>query len=207
MQADISEVNQGEHLSRKEVLLFIKNHPALLIVMLISTLVQIAHFSIQPILPLFVAELNGTAHIALFSGIAFSATGLGNLLMARRWGKIGDRFGYLRLTIILLFFVGLFYFPISFVTTLLQFILLRFLIGLVLGGIDPNRMAYIRQEAPLSTQGEVLGYNTSLRFLGNIIGPALGGILASLFGFSTVFFITGALLIGSSIIMAFIVLK
>src|SRR5699024_11945527 len=102
---------------------------------------------------------------------------------------------------------GLFYFPISFDPRLFQFILLRFLFGLVLGGIDPNRMAYIRQEAPLSTQGEVLGYNTSLRFLGNIIGPALGGIMASLFGFSSVFFITGGLLIASSAIMAIIVLK
>src|SRR5699024_11334246 len=56
--------------------------------------------------------------------------------------------------------------------------------------IIPLRIAYIRQEAPLSMQGEVLGYNTSLRFLGNIIGPALGGMLASLFGFASVFVVT-----------------
>ena len=64
-------------------------------------------------------------------------------------------------------------------------------------------VAYIRQEAPLSMQGEVLGYNTSLRFLGNIIGPALGGLIAASFGFSAVFYITSALLLLSGVIMLY----
>src|SRR5699024_11241986 len=55
-----------------------------LIVLLLSTLIQLAHFSVQPILSLYVAEINGKANIAFFSGIAFSAAGLGNLLMTRR---------------------------------------------------------------------------------------------------------------------------
>src|SRR5699024_9775541 len=61
----------------KEVLTHIVKHPVLFVVMITSTLVQVAHFSIQPILSLYVAEINGTASIALFSGLAFSAAGLG----------------------------------------------------------------------------------------------------------------------------------
>src|SRR5699024_11537425 len=64
-----------------------------------------------------------------------------------------------------------------------------------------NRIAYIRQKEPLSMQGEVLGYNTSLRFLGNVIGPLLGGFLSGLFGISAVFFVTSGLLILSGLIM------
>src|SRR5699024_10331826 len=96
---------------------------------------------------------------------------------------------------------GVFYFPGAFVTNIWQLIGLRFLLGIAIGGIIPVRLAYIRQNAPLSMQGEVLGYNTSLRFLGNIIGPALGGVLAGYFGISSVFFVTSGLLIISSIIM------
>ncbi|WP_099159286.1 MFS transporter [Virgibacillus ndiopensis] len=187
--------------SSKEVLKHIMQHPVLLVVMLISMLVQVAHFSVQPILSLYVSDLHGTANIALFSGMAFSAAGLGNLMMARRWGRLGDKIGYIKIVIVLLFMAGIVYFPAAFVTNIWQLVILRFLLGISIGGIIPVRIAYIRQEAPLSVQGEVLGYNTSLRFAGNIIGPALGGMLAGFFGFSAVFFVTSGLLILSGIIM------
>ncbi|RKQ33428.1 MFS transporter [Oceanobacillus halophilus] len=187
--------------SSKEVILHIIHHPVLLIVLLLSTLVQVAHFSIQPILSLFVAEIHGPVNIAFYSGIAFSAAGLGNLMMSRNWGKLGDKIGYSKILIILLFVAGIVYLPGAFVTDIWQLIILRFLLGVSIGGIVPVRMAYIRQAAPLSMQGEVIGYNTSLRFLGNVIGPALGGMLAAVYGFSTVFFVTSTLLILSGIIM------
>ena len=102
----------------KEVLLHIVRNPIMISVLLLSTLIQIANFSIQPILSLFVTELHGYANLAFFSGVAFSATGLGNLLMTKRWGSIGDRFGYLKLLVILLFVTGLFYLPGAFITEL-----------------------------------------------------------------------------------------
>ncbi|MFD1851966.1 MFS transporter [Oceanobacillus bengalensis] len=187
--------------SSKEVILHILHKPVLLVVLLLSALVQIAHFSIQPILSLFVEEIHGPANIAFFSGVAFSAAGLGNLIMSRNWGKLGDNVGYIKILIILLFVAGIVYLPGAFVTNIYQLVIIRFLLGVSIGGIVPLRMAYIRQEAPLSMQGEVIGYNTSLRFLGNIIGPGLGGIIAATSGFSTVFFVTSGLLILAGIIM------
>ncbi|ASK61982.1 MFS transporter [Virgibacillus phasianinus] len=201
LKMSFSDDEEYKRYSSKQVFLHIVRHPVLLIVMLISMLVQVAHFSIQPILSLYVADIHGTASIALFSGMAFSAAGLGNLLMAKRWGRIGDRIGYVRIMIFLLFMAGIVYFPGAFVTNIWQLIVLRFLLGISIGGIIPVRIAYIRQEAPLSMQGEVLGYNTSLRFLGNVLGPALGGMLAGFFGFSAVFFVTSGLLVLSGIIM------
>lgn len=179
----------------KEVLLHIVRNPIMISVLLLSTLIQIANFSIQPILSLFVTELHGYANLAFFSGVAFSATGLGNLLMTKRWGSIGDRFGYLKLLVILLFATGLFYLPGAFITEYWQLVTIRFILGVTMGGLIPLRVAYIRQEAPIAMQGEVLGYNTSLQFLGNIIGPSLGGVISGFFGFSSVFFTTSILLI------------
>src|SRR5690625_2628908 len=201
MQMKVTSQAERKIYSPKEVMMHIVQHPVLLIVMLTSTLVQVAHFSIQPILSLYVAEINGLANIAFFSGLAFSVAGLGNLCFAKRWGSFGDKFGYIKILIILLFMAGIVYFPGAFVTNIWQLIVLRFLLGIAIGGIVPTRIAYIRQEAPLSMQGEVLGYNTSLRFLGNMIGPALGGVLAGWFGISSVFFVTSALLIITGSIM------
>ena len=189
------------HYSSKEVLKHITRNPILLTVLLISALVQIAHFSIQPILSLFVSDLHGPANVAFYSGIAFSAAGLGNLMMSRRWGKIADKVGYVKILVILLFLAGIFYLPGAVATNFWQLVIIRFTLGVTIGGIIPVRIAYIRQEAPIAMQGEVLGYNTSLRFLGNIFGPMLGGFVSGSFGFSAVFISTSALLIISGMIL------
>lgn len=173
----------------------------LLTVLLISALVQIAHFSIQPILSLFVSDLHGTTNVAFYSGIAFSAAGLGNLLMSRNWGKIADKYGYIKILVILLFLAGIVYLPGAAVSSFWQLVIIRFALGVTIGGIIPVRIAYIRQEAPIAMQGEVLGYNTSLRFLGNIVGPMLGGFISGYYGFSAVFISTSSLLIISGFIL------
>ncbi|MDV2581322.1 MFS transporter [Alkalibacillus haloalkaliphilus] len=194
-----AEKDDKEYYSKKEVLQHIVRHPMLLMVLIISMFVQIAHFSIQPILALYVAELNGPANLALISGIAFSITGLGNLLMTRRWGIIADKVGYDKILILLVILAAIVYFPGGMVTEVWQLVILRFLLGVTLGGIIPIRMAYIRQNAPIAIQGEVLGYNTSLRFLGNVIGPVMGGIVAGYYGIGSVFYVTSALLLASGI--------
>jgi MFS transporter, DHA1 family, multidrug resistance protein len=187
--------------TRKEVILHIVHNPILLTVLIITMFIQIAHFSIQPILSLYVSELHGPENIAFFSGIVFSAAGLGNLMMTKKWGEIADRFGYIRVLIILLLVGGIVYFPGAFVTNIWQLSIIRFALGITLGGIIPLRVAYIRQEAPITMQGEVLGYNTSLNFLGNMIGPIMGGMIAGFFGISSVFFVTSSLLILSGLIL------
>ncbi|WP_256358254.1 MFS transporter [Bacillus sp. sid0103] len=189
------------HYSSKEVLRHIIRNPVLLTVLLISSLVQVAHFSIQPILSLFVSELHGPTNVAFYSGIAFSAAGLGNLMMSRKWGKIADKYGYIKILVILLFLAGIVYLPGAAVSSFWQLVIIRFALGITIGGIIPVRIAYIRQEAPISMQGEVLGYNTSLRFLGNIVGPLLGGFISGYYGFSAVFISTSSLLIISGLIL------
>lgn len=202
-----TEDEKQETYSRKEVIRHILLNPILVTVMIVSMFVQIAHFSIQPILALFVSEIHGTANLAFFSGIAFSAAGVGNLLMARRWGRVADSVGYEKILVFLLLASGIIYLPGAFVTNIWQLMILRFLLGITIGGIIPVRTAYIRQVAPVSIQGEVLGYSTSLRFLGNIIGPALGGLLAGAYGFTSVFFTTTVLLLLSGLSLAFMMQK
>ncbi|MFP7479955.1 MFS transporter [Terribacillus saccharophilus] len=191
------KVQKGEksHYSSKEVLAHILRDPILLVVLILSSLIQIANFSVQPILSLYVQELHGPENIAFYSGIAFSAAGLGNLLMTRTWGKLGDRIGYIKILIGLIFAAGIVYIPGALVGSVWELAVIRLLLGMAIGGIIPLRVAYIRQAAPLTMQGEVLGYNNSLRFLGNFIGPILGGMMAGYFGFSAVFYMTSALLI------------
>jgi MFS transporter, DHA1 family, multidrug resistance protein len=187
--------------SSKEVIQLIIRNPILSTVLLISSLIQIAHFSIQPILSLYVHDLHGQENVAFYSGIAFSVAGLGNLTMSRNWGKIADRHGYEKILILLLFMAGMVYLPGAFVTDYWQLVVIRFALGVSLGGIIPVQIAYLRQKAPIAVQGEVIGYNTSLRFFGNIFGPMLGGFISGYLGFSAVFISTSTLLILSGLVL------
>lgn len=187
--------------TRKEVLIHILRHPVLLTIMLISTLIQVANFSIQPLLALYVTHLTDSSNIVFLAGMAFSATGFGNLLFTRQWGKIGDRIGHEKILTLLLLTSSIMFIPQGLVTELWQLVVCRFLFGMAVGGLIPCMTAYIRQVAPLSMQGEVQGYNVSFRFLGNVIGPISGGILSGFFGISTVFFVTSGLFLTGAIIL------
>ncbi|WP_062109449.1 MFS transporter [Bacillus niameyensis] len=178
----------------KDVIKLILNKKLLIMVMLIALLIQIGNFSIQPLLALYVSDLTGAASVAFLSGLAFSATGFGNLLLTRQWGKLGDSIGYEKVLLILLVLASILIVPQALVHELWQLVLLRFLYGMAVGGMLPCITAYIRMEAPLDMQGEVLGYNQSFRFLGNVVGPTLGGYVAGVFGgISSVFYVTGGL--------------
>lgn len=205
----INEVKKSEkqNYTSKEVLKHILTNPVLVTVLILSMLIQVAHFSIQPILSLYVSEIHGPENLALYAGIAFSAAGVGNLMMSKTWGKLGDNYGYIKILMALLFLAGIVYFPGGFVTEMWQLIIIRFALGVTIGGIIPVRIAYIRQAAPIAMQGEVLGYNTSLRFLGNVIGPVMGGMVAGAFGFTAVFITTSLLLIASGVILLVSVMK
>lgn len=193
---------KGAPYTAKQVFSYIFSTPLLLMIMVVSTLTQMANFSIQPLLALYVGELSqNAANIALLSGFAFSATGLGNLLFAKQWGNLGDRLGHQKVMMLLLFICALLFIPQAFVTSVWQLAILRFLFGMAMGGLIPCRTAYIRQVAPLQIQGEVLGYLTSFRFLGNVLGPVMGGFIASFYGISAVFFVTSALFLFSGCLL------
>ncbi|MCU9612771.1 MFS transporter [Caldibacillus lycopersici] len=192
---------QEKQFNRKEVLSFIFHKRVLLTIMIISLLVQVANFSIQPLLAMYVNELTNTENVAFLAGLAFSATGFGNLLCTRNWGKLGDRIGHEKVIMMLLIGGALIFIPQGFVTSLWQLVILRFLFGMAAGGIIPCMTAYIRQAAPISIQGEVQGYNVSFRFLGNVIGPALGGTISGFIGISSVFFVTSAILFSAFLLL------
>ncbi|KHD84358.1 MFS transporter [Heyndrickxia ginsengihumi] len=183
------------HVSPIAVLKRIINRRILFTVMIIALIIQMANFSVQPLLALYVSHLTSAGNVALLSGMAFSATGFGNLLLTRKWGSLGDKYGHEKVLLILLLLACLFMAPQALVSHLWQLIILRFLFGMVVGGMNPSIVAFIRIEAPLNMQGEVLGYNQSFRFLGNVAGPLLGGVVSGISGISSVFYVTGTLFI------------
>lgn len=203
-EQEIIQKKKNAVYSRKNVIWAIFHHRLILNVMLVTTLIQIGNFSIQPLLSLYVSELSATQEVALLAGITFSAAGLGNIAFARYWGLLSDSIGYEKVLTYLLLGCVVMIIPQAFVTELWQLMALRFLFGIVSGGLIPVTSALIRREAPIDIQGEIMGYNQSFRFLGNIIGPILGGMVSGFGGIHSVFYTTGLLFFIAFIVVYFI---
>jgi DHA1 family multidrug resistance protein-like MFS transporter len=66
----------------------------------------------------------------------------------------------------------------------------RFAVGLFIGGLLPAANALVGRLVSRAERGAVYGMTSSAMFLGNSLGPLLGGAIAASFGLSWVFLMT-----------------
>ena len=170
----------------------------LLPLFLVLLLAQVGVRSVQPVVTLYVQSLVGhVANLATLSGLAFSMTGFADIIASPFLGKRSDVLGYRRVLLISLAGATLFSFPQAFATHYWMFVAERFGVGMFIGGILPTANALIGRMAGPAQRGTVYGLTASATFLGNSIGPMIGGAVAAAFGLNWVFLVTGAMLAGS----------
>jgi len=171
-------------------------------------ILAVALYSVEPIITVYISQLSGnTAHVALLAGMAFSVSGLANIIAAPRLGKLSDKIGAHRVMLVSLIAAGLIFIPQVFVKNPWQFIGLRFLLGITMGGLTPSVYILIKRITPDNLTGRVFGFNMSAGYLGVFGGAVFGGQVAALFGVKYVFLITGALLLLNAIWVYFKVYK
>lgn len=159
-------------------------------------LLMLANMSIEPIITIYVAELvDDRSSVTMVSGIVMSAAALGSILSAARLGRLADRIGHWNVIIGALAVAALLLIPQAFVTEGWQLILLRFLMGLALGGLLPCVTSVIRHNVPDHAAGGILGFSTSAQYAGQVAGPLLGGFVGGHVGMQAVF-------LGTSVLMA-----
>ena len=167
-------------------------------------------YSIEPIVTVYVTQLTkGTAatHVALLAGLAFSASGLANIISAPRLGRLSDKIGAHKVILIALIVAGIIYIPQAFVKNPWQLIGLRFLLGLAIAGLNPSVNTLVKKITPDSLVGRVFGFTMSAGYLGVFGGSVLGGQVAAHLGIQYVFFVTSALLLINAIWVYFKVYK
>jgi MFS family permease len=159
-------------------------------------LLVLANMSIEPIITVYVATLvHDPRRVTFVAGLAMSAAALGSILSASRLGKLADRIGHSPVIILALVAAAVLLIPQAFVTSSWQLILLRFLMGLALGGLLPCVASVVRHNVPDHFVGTVLGYSVSSQFAGQVAGPLLGGFVGGHIGMRAVFLGTCALLL------------
>lgn len=155
---------------------------------------SIGMMSFLPFFPSLLEEMGVADETAkrAWAGAIFGAAPLSATVMSPIWGAIGDRVGrklmVCRAMLAITVFVGGMYF----VHTPWGLLLLRLGQGLFSGFIPPS-ITLVSIAAPPARQGRVAGDLTTALALGAILGPALGGWMASWTGeHRTVFLIVGA---------------
>lgn len=158
----------------------------------VGFMIQFAIMSAQPLLPVFVQEVHPTTeHVAFFAGLVPAVTGLANMMASPFLGRLGDRKGTQYVLFYCLLGAALFSVPQAFVQSIGALLVVRFLLGLCIGGLLPSVHSLIRKFAPPGQESTTFGYSNSAMFMGNMLGPILGGLLAGVIG------IRGVLLLGA----------
>ncbi|WP_026884157.1 multidrug efflux MFS transporter [Clostridium akagii] len=171
--------------------------PSLIITMFVTSFVlQLAYYSIEPIITVYITQIStSTTHIALISGMAFSASGLASIIAAPRLGKLSDKIGPQKVMLVALIVAGIIFIPQAFVKNPWQLMGLRFLLGFATAGLNPSINALLKKITPKALTGRVFGFNISAFYLGTFAGSVLGGQIAAHFGMKAVFFTTSSLLL------------
>ncbi|HEX4112739.1 MAG TPA: MFS transporter [Stellaceae bacterium] len=159
-------------------------------------LAQFGVRTVQPVITLYVQLLVGNpANLATLGGLAFSVTGLADMMASPFLGKRSDVLGYRRVLLISLLGAALFSIPQAFAANYWVFVAERFGVGMFIGGILPTANALVGRMVAASDRGLVFGLTASATFLGNSLGPLTGGAVAATAGLRWVFLVTaGALL-------------
>lgn len=159
-------------------------------------LLMLANMSIEPIITVYVATLlEDPNRVTMTAGLVMSAAALGSILSASRLGKLADRVGHWNVIVGCLAVSALLLVPQAFVTSGWQLVVLRFLMGLSLGGLLPCIASVIRHNVPERVAGNMLGYSTSAQYAGQVAGPLLGGFVGGHVGMRAVF-------LGTCVLMA-----
>ncbi|GAB6988607.1 multidrug efflux MFS transporter [Paenibacillus pini] len=170
--------------------------PQLLALFTVTFLLQFALMSPMSLLPLYVEKLQGTAvNIAFWAGMVSAVTGLSNMITSPILGKFSDKVGAHRILTYALIGAGLMLIPQAFVQNVWQLIIIRFTMGIFMGGLLPSVNALIRSYTPDGMESRAFGFNTSTMSLGNMLGALVGGFLSGFIGIEGLFIISGSLLL------------
>ncbi|MFV0637178.1 MFS transporter [Mitsuokella sp. WILCCON 0060] len=159
-----------------------------------------------PFLPMYLTMDLGVSedNVNLWSGIVFSASFLVSAIMAPIWGRMADTKGKRLMAMRASFLLSVSYFLGGIVQTPEQLTLMRLFQGFA-SGLWPMDLAIMTLYAPPKKLGFCLGVMQGTLTAGGVVGPLLGGILASAVGMRYSFFLAAAALFTNFLIFTFII--
>lgn len=169
--------------------------PAIFKMLMACAVIHASLFSAQPILPLYIAQLQGSMdNIMMLSGTIFSVCAISIMIASPILGAAGQKFGFLKVLSCSLFFAGLLISAQVLGRTPFEFGVWRFIAGFAIAGLIPLVNSIISTECPPDKKGEVFGFNFLTGHAGMALGPFAAGTLSGWFGYQAVIVASGLIL-------------
>lgn len=181
------------------------NWQKILWIMFISQIISLIGFSsVFPFLPLYVHSLGTVTGLSesLCAALVYSGHAFTMMLLSPLWGSLADRYGRKLMVERAMFSGAVIVVLMAFARSAEELVLLRVLQG-AMSGVLGAANALVAASAPRERSGYAMGLMQVAMGIGLALGPVIGGILADLFNYQSVFFVTSALLLFAGIMVWF----
>ncbi|MBN2557608.1 MAG: MFS transporter [Clostridia bacterium] len=159
-----------------------------------------------PFLPYYIQDLgvSDPEKLRLFTGILSAAPAIGLAVMAPIWGVISDRYGKKPMLMRAMISASVILTCLGLVNSVAGVLILRILQGFLTGTVTAAA-ALVAAETPQKNMAYALGFISSATFIGQSVGPAVGGILADRLGYRPSFYLGGFIMLVCFFLVMFFV--
>ena len=166
-----------------------------------------SYTSCIPFLPVYIMREMGVpqSEVNFWAGISFAVTFLGCTVMAPYWGALADHVGQRKMALRAGYGLALTYFLTGLCQNEYQLIVVRILCGVVAGFV-PACMSMDSSSLPENRMGWGMGLMQTALSSGTIMGPLMGGYMASWFGMRMSFYV-GSLALFAGTVAVMLVVK
>ena len=149
-----------------------------------------------PIFPFFVEALHAPPkYLSTITGILVGIVGVFSIIFTPGWGSRNDKKDYRKTLKIASLVVGLATIAQLFVPNYLYLFPIRIIIGIFLGAIIPTLYTALSKRSAHDNIGGIMGIASSANLFGSLISFLSVGVIASQFGNTACFLLSGGLLL------------
>lgn len=170
----------------------------------IEATIYVVLYAIKAFLPVF--ALGAGINVAMI-GLFFALQEAVHLLLKPLGGRLGDRLGYLVTITIGGVLLGTALILMPNIHGELNLLIPAAMLGVAQALIFPATVAFVSVQVNEANLGGSMGLVGTLKNAGKVLGPVLGGLLISRFGFSLTIYILGICLIMVALIMGLYCLR
>lgn len=161
--------------------------------LVLTSIINMSQQAVNPIISLYLNELNPGGAAATTAGGAFALMGLLTVASSFVAGRMGGRTNLKKMLFLSCVGMGLLYLPPIWAATAAQLVVFFGLTGLFWGSTITSQTALLGLSVPASQLGIVYGLSQSASSLGAGLGPVIGGSLAGPLGLRYVFALSAGL--------------
>lgn len=172
-----------------------------------SQVLSLMSFSFgMPFLPYYIQELGivDPDKIKMYSGILNAAPAITMAIMAPIWGIVADKYGRKLMLLRAMFFATFIIGGMGLAGRIEHLIVLRLFQGVFTGTVTAASVL-VAANTPKERLAFALGFLSSSTFIGQSLGPVIGGFVADFVGYRVSFFVGAILMLIDFLLVLFIV--